>query len=168
MRLTLAMIIVTFALSACANNGLRNLSSTSAGPDEFIVEPSAELEMPPDLTSLPPPTPGGTNRTDNDPIGDAIVALGGRPGNVNAPIPSADRALVAASGRYGVPPNIRQTLAAEDAEFRRRKGRFTQYRIVSSDLYEQVYRDQSLNAQATALSWQRAGIATPSFPPPSN
>lgn len=167
MRLIAALTLASFVLSACANQGLRTLRSTSSGPDEFIVQPSAELQTPPDLSVLPPPTPGGTNRTDNDPAGEAVIALGGRPGDVNAPIPSSDRALVAASGRYGVSPDIRQTLAAEDAEFRRKQARFTQYRIVQTDLYSQVYRSQSLDARATAQSWQRAGVPTPSFPPAS-
>lgn len=165
MRLTLVLTIMTFAVGACSNQGLRDLRSTSSGPDEFIVEPSAELEIPPDLRNLPAPTPGGTNRTDNDPIGDAVVALGGRPGDVNAPIPSSDRALIAASSRFGVAPNIRETLAAEDAEFRRKQSRFTQYRLFSTDLYEQVYSSQALNPQETARAWQRSGVATPSFPP---
>ncbi len=165
MRPVLSMIAVSIVLSACANTGLRDLRTTSSGPDEFIVEPSAELELPPDMRSLPQPTPGGSNRTDNDPVGEAVVALGGRPGNVNAPIPSSDGALVTASSRYGVTPDIRQTLSAEDAEFRRKKARFTQYRIFSEDLYDQVYRDQALDPHATANAWRRTGIATPSFPP---
>ena len=164
----LSLIAVCFILCARTTTGLRDLSSTSTGPDEFLVEPRTQLETPPDMRSLPPPTPGGANRTDNDPIGEAIVALGGRPGNVSAPIPAADGALITASSRYGVVPNIRETLAAEDAEFRRRKGRFTQYRLFSEDLYEQVYRSQALDPYAIASAWRRAGVATPSFPPSNN
>lgn len=165
MRFVLWFVALSFALSACTNTGLRNLRSTSTGPDEFMVEPNKELEVPPDMRSLPQPTPGGSNRTDNDPIGEAVVALGGRPGNVNAPIPASDGALVTASSRYGVQSDIRQTLATEDAEFRRKKSRFTQYRIFSEDLYEQVYRNQALDPRATADAWRRSGVVTPSYPP---
>ena len=65
----------------------------------------------------------------------------------------------------GVAPAIRQTLAAADADFRRRKGRFTQFRIVPVDRYNQAYRGQALDAERTLARWRRAGARTPSAPP---
>lgn len=165
MRLILALIIATVVLSACANRGLRDLRTTSSGPDEFIVEPSAELELPDNLDALPQPTPGGTNRTDNNPLAEAVVSLGGRPSDANGPIPASDGALVTAASRYGVTPNIREALATEDAEFRRKQARFTQYRLFSEDLYNQAYRRQALDPRQTADAWRRAGVSTPSYPP---
>lgn len=165
MRLISALMVIAIAVSGCANDGLRNLKSTSAGPDEFIVQPSDELEIPSDTRSLPAPTPGGTNRTDSNPVNEAVVSLGGRPGDPNAPVPASDGALVTAASRYGVTPNIRQALATEDAEFRRRKARFTQYRLFSEDLYDRVYQEQALDPFATANAWRRAGVSTPSYPP---
>ena len=165
MRLILALILTTFAVSACANQGLRDLRSTSDGPDEFIVEPSGQLQPPPDFANLPPPTPGGANRTDTDPMSDMVVELGGRPGDATAPVPSSDGALVTAASRMGVTPNIRQALASEDAEFRRKQSRFTQFRLFPEDLYNRAYRSQALDPFATANAWRRAGTATPSYPP---
>ena len=68
------------------------------------------------MRELPPPTPGGVNRTDPDPEGDAIRALGGNP--ERAARASGD--VITYASRFGVSPDIRGTLAAEDLEFRRR------------------------------------------------
>ena len=165
MRPILPLIIVLITLSACSNQGLRQVTSNSAGPDEFIVEPKAELELPADLGTLPPPTPGQANRTDTDPIDGVIVALGGRPGDANAPVPTSDGALVTAASRFGVSPDIRQSLATEDAEFRRKQSRFTQYQLFPEDRYNKAYRRQALDAKDTARAWRNLGVQTPSFPP---
>ncbi|WP_300011854.1 DUF3035 domain-containing protein [uncultured Roseobacter sp.] len=160
----LALILITACVGACANTGLRDLRSNTRGPDEFIIEPKAPLQTPDDLTSLPAPTPGQGNLTDNDPLSDVVVALGGRPSNATA-VPATDGALVTAASRFGVTPNIRQNLAEEDADFRRRQSRFTQYRLFREDRYLQAYRRQALDASDVAERWRRAGARTPSYPP---
>lgn len=165
MRRFVALILVPLAVSACANQGLQQLTSTSRGPDEFIVEPKAELAVPDDLTNLPAPTPGQGNRTDINPGAEAIAALGGRAGNPNGPVPSSDGALVTAASRFGVSPNIRQALAQEDADFRGRKSRFTQFKLFPENVYLDVYSEQTLDARQTADAWRRAGARTPSYPP---
>ena len=165
MHRPVALILIATLLSACANTGLRELRSDSTGPDEFLVEPKAELQTPDDLTALPTPTPGQGNLTDNDPVGDAIVALGGRPTDPNAGVPGADGALVTAASRFGVTPSIRSELAAEDEEFRRRQARFTQIRLFPQDRYNDAYRGQALDPDETAELWRQAGARTPSFPP---
>ena len=165
MRRTLALILMMTIVSACSNQGLKQVSSNSRGPDEFIVEPKAELTMPDDFAALPAPTPGQGNRTDVDPVADMVVALGGRPTDVNAAIPSSDGALVTAASRFGVSPNIRQALAEEDREFRRGQSRFTQFKLFPEDLYDEVYSSQALDARGTAEAWRRVGARTPSFPP---
>lgn len=167
MRRILALILMTGLVSACSNTGLRELSSNSKGPDEFLVEPKQALQQPPDYNTLPAPTPGGSNLTDNDPLGDAVVALGGRPSDPSAGIPASDGALIAATSRYGVSPAIRTELAEADAEFRRKQSRFTQYRIFPEDRYNTAYRRQTLDAEQTARIWRRAGARTPSYPPPN-
>lgn len=159
-----ALVLITACLSACANPGLRDLRSNSRGPDEFIVEPKAPLQTPDDLTALPAPTPGQGNLTDNNPVNDAVVALGGRPSDATS-VPASDGALVTAASRFGVTPNIRQSLAQADADFRRRQVRFTQFRLFPEDRYLQAYRRQKLDADAVAAQWRRAGAKTPSFPP---
>ncbi len=165
MRRLVAPILISLTVSACANQGLQQLTSTSRGPDEFIVEPKGELALPDDLSTLPQPTPGQGNRTDIDPGAEAIAALGGRAGDPNGPIPGSDGALVTAASRFGVTPNIRQAVAQEDAEFRRTKSRFTQFKLFPENVYFDVYSDQALDARATAEAWRRSGVRTPSFPP---
>lgn len=164
MRTIAILTMATLLLGACANTGLRNLTSSTPGPDEFIVEPKKPLETPGDLAALPPPTPGAANRTDNDPRADAIVALGGRPDGGSG-IPASDAALVTAATRYGVTPDIRQQLDETDAEFRRRQSRFTNIRIFPEDRYNQAYRGEALDQRRAAEQWRRAGARTPSFPP---
>lgn len=165
MRLTTLLILSTITLAGCANQGLKQVTSSSRGPDEFIVAPKAPLTMPGDFSALPAPTPGQANRTDVDPQAEMIAALGGRQQDASGPIPASDGALVTAASRFGVTADVRQALAAEDAEFRRGKSRFSQFKLFPEDVYNDVYRSQALNARATALAWRRAGVQTPSFPP---
>lgn len=161
----LAYIVLVGCLGACSNQGLQQIRSTSEGPDEFMVEPKAELQTPTNFTDLPPPTPGQSNRTDIDHTADMLTELGGRPGNPNAPVPASDGALVTAASRYGVQPDIRASLAEEDAAFRARQSRFTQIKLFPENLYYDVYSDQALDARATADAFRRSGAETPSYPP---
>lgn len=159
----MAMLLV---LTACAggDRGLRDLRSNGGGPDEFQVLPVNPLILPNDVTNLPTPTPGGTNRTDPAPNADAVAALGGNP-NALIPngIPARDGALIAAASRNGVDPAIRQTLAAEDEAFRTRQSRFGFFR--GRDRYFQAYARQALDAYAELQRFRNAGVATPSAPP---
>lgn len=159
------VILSTTILGACANQGLVQMRSNSPGPDEFMVAPAKELVMPTNLTELPPPTPGQSNRTDVDPQAEMIVALGGRPDADDGAIPASDGALVTAASRFGVDPTIRNELATEDAEFRRKRGRLTQFKIFPDNEYANVYRPQALDPRDTADAWRRAGARTPSAPP---
>lgn len=162
----IAIVLIPLLLSACANTGLRSLRSNSAGPDEFGIQPVGSLQQPADFTSLPTPTPGGANLTDRYPLQEGANALGGSLADANGPIPGSDGALVRHTSRLGVTSGIRQTLAASDADFRRRKARFTQYRIVPVDRYNQAYRRQALDPRNEAARWRRVGARTPSAPPP--
>lgn len=165
MRLILAFMLMTLALGGCANQGLHDLRRNNNGPDEFLVLPKKPLQQPESYAALPAPTPGQSNRTDVYPLQEAVIAVGGTPESSLGPVPAGDAALVAAASRYGVAPNIRQVVAQEDAEFRRRKSRLTQYRIVPTDSYNEAYKRQALNQSATAEAWRRAGARTPTFPP---
>lgn len=99
-------------LAACERDAptLFNIRSADRTPDEFAILPTRPLQTPEDLAALPPPTPGGANRTDPQPEAQAIAALGGDVARGAA----ADRGLVAAVSRYGVQGNIRGQLATED------------------------------------------------------
>jgi len=165
MRFVAALVLMPLVLGACANDGLRDIRGTSKGPDEFLIQPTKPLERPENYNALPPPTPGQGNLADRNAIAEGIVAFGGRPSAVGGAIPASDGALVQHASRFGVTPGIRQQLAETDAAFRKRKSRFTQFKIVPTDRYNQAYRGQAIDANAVADRWRRAGARTPSAPP---
>ena len=61
MKRTMLFLILAGGLSACAQGepDLITFKQTQEGPDEFAILPTKPLEMPEDMASLPPPTPGG-------------------------------------------------------------------------------------------------------------
>jgi len=153
-------------VTACADRGLRHIRPTGEGPDEFLVLPVKPLVEPESYSDLLPPTPGGVNRTDTNPNADAIAALGGNGALLSArAMPDTDAALITQTGRHGVPSNIRETLAGEDAAFRKRKKRFTNFRLFPVDRYEQAYQGQVIDPQTENARYRAAGAVTPSAPP---
>lgn len=167
----LVLILAVLTVAACSGQdrkaGLRDLRSFTGGPDEFMVLPGKPLEQPADYASLPVPTPGGSNLTDQNPLGDGVAALGGKPSALvaTAGVPSSDAALVAHVSRNGVEGNIRETLAAEDEKFRRRTDRFTRWKIVKVDRYDRAYRRFALDPSVEVLKWRALGVLTPTAPP---
>lgn len=170
-RAALIVAAAVLALSGCARQQqaepkLMFLRSDGQGPDEFAILPTKPIEIPKNLAELPPPDPGGRNRVDPDPEADAVAALGGRLRPADARVPDSDRALLAATGRYGVARDIRQTLAAEDLEFRRKnRGRILE-RIFGVTVYFKAYKPMWLDQYAELERLRRAGIRTPAAPPP--
>ncbi|MFC3614707.1 DUF3035 domain-containing protein [Lutimaribacter marinistellae] len=164
-----AFLVVTAGLvvSACSNEGLRQIRPQGEGPDEFGVMPVEPLTAPEDYAFLPAPTPGGSNLTDPNPQGDAVDALGGQRTALVATqgIPSSDAALVSAASRNGVIPGTREQLAVEDAEFRKRQSRLTRFRLFPVDRYEQAYRRQSIDPYNQGEQFRRSGFNTSSNPP---
>lgn len=160
---------MVLTLAACGNGdkvpSLMNIRSTTAGPDEFGIIPPRPLEMPEDLAALPEPTPGGANRTDRDPQAEAVAALGGNIGPRDG-VNSAHAGLYAYAARYGVTAGIRETLAAEDLEYRRKNDGRLLERIFDVNVYFKAYESMSLDQQAELWKWRRAGARTPSAPPP--
>jgi len=162
-----ASFFLVLALAACGGSGepnLLNVGSTAGdGPDEFAIIPNKPLQLPSDLASLPAPTPGRGNLTDPTPQADAVAALGGRPG---ASVGTAgDRALVVHAQRFGVTPAIRETLAAEDLEYRRENNARFLERLVGTNVYFRAYEEQTLDSYRELERLRRAGIRTPSAPP---
>ena len=157
-------LIAALALSACADRDteprLMNLRSSTQGPDEFAIVPPKPLEMPADLASLPAPTPGGTNRTDQTPLDDAVAALGGRPG-----AGTSDAALAAATGRYGVSAGVRDELAAEDLAFRQRNRPKLLERMFGTSTYNRAYSREAVAQHGELERWRASGRRTPAAPP---
>ena len=164
-----AALAAMLALAACGGDktpSLMNARSSTNGPDEFGILPPKALQLPEDMAALPEPTLGGTNRSDPTPLEDAIVALGGTPG-VRGIIPAGDGALVQHGSRYGTQAGIRETLAAEDLDYRRKNDGRLLERLFNINVYFKAYRKQSLDQQAELKRWRRAGARTPSAPPAS-
>ena len=159
-------VLAAAALAACSSGDakLLNLTSTTEGPDEFAIVPNKPLQAPDTYASLPTPTPGGFNRSDANPEAEAIIALGGRPEALND-IPGADAAIVNTVTRYGVTPNIRATLAAEDLEFRRKNDGRLLERLFNVSVYFKAYRRMSLDQYAELERFRRLGVRTPAAPP---
>ncbi len=174
MRLSRSLILITalgLALSACGSRDkdvrLTRIKNTSPGPDEFTVLPTKPLEAPESFSALPAPTPGGVNRVDTNPEAEGIAALGGNPNAMRiTPVPAADGALVNRTRRYGVDEGIRQTLAAEDQDVRRRHGRVNILNIGPNDDYTTAYKKQWLDSEYELDRLKRMGVDVPSAPPP--
>ncbi|KIN74764.1 DUF3035 domain-containing protein [Sulfitobacter guttiformis] len=165
MRKFALLFVLPALVAGCANVGLRDLQSNSKGPDEFGIEPVASLQAPASYSELPTPTPGGANLASRSALAEGTQAFGGTVSDPNGPIPASDGALVQHASRLGVSAGIRETLAQTDADFRRRKARLTQFRIVPVDRYNQAYRREALDARAEQNRWRNAGARTPSAPP---
>ncbi|MBL4811517.1 MAG: DUF3035 domain-containing protein [Rhodobacteraceae bacterium] len=157
----LGLALLTAAGCSNGDDGLRS-GNAQAGPDEFSILPARPLELP-DGLALPEPTPGGSNLTDPIPNIDAILALGGRPSAQSGNIPARDSALVAQTSRYGTDPQIRATLAEEDAAFRRRVERVSGR---AAGRYFRAYARFALDAYAELARYQALGVAVPTAPPP--
>lgn len=159
--------IAALLVSACSKGDpqLMNLRSSGTGPDEFSILPTRPIEIPRDVAELPEPTPGGTNRTDPNPDADIAVALGGRERPENQAVPGSDAALLRTTGRFGVSEGIRQTLAAEDYEWRdKHRGRLLE-RIFNVTVYYRSYEPMSLDRYKELERMRRAGVRTPAAPP---
>ncbi len=162
--------ISALALTGCSSNkktpDLLSFKNSSTGPDEFAVLPGKSLQNPDDFTTLPAPTPGGSNLTDPTPDVDAVNALGGRGSLLerNGKL-GADSALVNHASRFGLASGIRKTLASEDLEYRRRHNGRLLERWFSVNIYARAYRSQSLDRYLELRRLRLAGVRTPAAPP---
>lgn len=151
------------ALAACSRGApqLMNLRQDGEGPDEFSVLPTNPIELPSDMSSLPPPTPGGVNRADPDPEAALAEALGG---NINR-AGSGSQGLITYAARLGTAADIRNVLATEDLAFREtNRGRLLE-RWAGNNTYHSAYRVMSLDRYAELARMRAAGIRTPAAPP---
>lgn len=169
MRAFVLSALAVLALSACSNRErditLHDLRGGNE-PEEFSVAPNKPLQLPDNLKALPSPTPGQANRADQTPLADAVAALGGNPDRLTpgTGIPGGDQAIVARVSRFGREGGIRETLAAEDLEFRKRRSRFT-WKLVPEDEYYRVYRRLALDPYRWLDVYRRAGARVPAAPP---
>lgn len=169
-RAHLVAILAMAGVASCAlvdrDKPLRDLRTGSGRPQEFAIVPNKPLLQPESYAELPTPTPGGANRTDQTPKADAVAALGGNPARlaVGTGVPAGDAALINRASRFGRDPNVREDLAAKDAEFRRSKSIFN-WSIVPKDDYNEAYKRMTLDPYQWLQLYRRAGAQTPSAPP---
>ena len=156
-----AIIGIVGLVSACGSpDTLHDFRlKRGAGPDAFSVTTQRPLEAPSDFSNLP--APGGTNRADVNPSQDLNAALGAR-GSSSA-IPASDGALLAHTARFGREADIRATLDAADAQFRKRRARVPG--LIGGNGYFAAYRFMSLDARAELERFRAAGVKTPTAPP---
>jgi len=163
------LLLAAAVVSGCSRNKeprLLNTTSSTQGPDEFAILPSKPLQAPESFSALPKPTPGGGNRVDVSPNEDAIIALGGNPAAVSrGGVPASDGGLVNHASRYGRSGNIREQIAAEDLEFRRRKDGRVLERLFNVNVYFRAYKKQSLDKYAELERFRKIGVRTPAAPP---
>ncbi|RKF16187.1 DUF3035 domain-containing protein [Roseovarius spongiae] len=169
-RSVLMVMAIGLTLSACGSGDdlrLRRFKNTGNGPDEFTVLPTKPLQAPESYNSLPPPNPGGANLVDPNPEAEGVAALGGNPAALTPHgVGAADGALLNRARRYGVTGGIRQTLAREDLEVRKRHGRVNIFNIGPNDDYTDAYKRQWLDAQRELRRLRAMGVGVPSAPPP--
>lgn len=159
-----AMLAAGFVLvGGCNEGGLgEGLRSAGAGaaPDEFLVLPTRPLELPADLSSLPPPVTGAPNRVDARPRAEAVAGLTGQTGAAGT---------VAAPGlvsRVGpVDPAIRSRLAQEDAIYRQENRTKVLEWLFGNDIEAQAYRGMALDAGAEFERLRAGGVRVPAAPP---
>ena len=154
---------LSLGVAACGGGepDLLTIRNTDRTPDEFSILPTRPLQPPPPGAGLPPPTPGGANRTDPAPRADAIAALGGNA----AAGARGDGALIATATRYGARPDIRGQLAAEDLAFRRANDGRLLERLFDVNIYYRAYRSQSLDQYAELERLRGFGVRTVAAPP---
>lgn len=162
-------VLAVLALAGCNRNRdpiLMHTRSQTRSPDEFTILPTKPLQLPEDLKTLPEPTPGGTNITDPTPEADAVAALGGNPAALTrSGKVTRDGGLVSYAARFGVTPDIRDVLAAEDLEFRRKNDGRLLERLFNVNVYYKAYRKQMLDQYAELERWRRLGLRTVGAPP---
>lgn len=145
---------------------LMNIKSASRSPDEFAILPTKPLQMPEDVASLPEPTPGGTNITDPTPEADAVAALGGNPKLLDqSAVPARNGGLVSYAARNGTASGIRDVLAEEDLEYRRKHDGRLLERIFKVTVYYRAYRPMTLDQYAELERWRAAGARNVGAPP---
>ena len=163
---SILICVALAALVACGRGEpqLMNIKASSTGPDEFQILPTKPLEEPENYTDLPAPTPGGANLTDPSPVADAVNALGGNAA-AGVGLRGGEQALVSHASRYGVSSDIRQALAAEDVEWRRRNSGKLLERLFDVNVYYRAYEKMELDQYRELERLRRRGVWTPAVPP---
>ncbi|SIO16679.1 Beta-barrel assembly machine subunit BamF [Vannielia litorea] len=161
------LLLVCASVAACSREpDLMNIERGQDTPDEFAILPNKPIQQPENYRDLPAPTLGGSNRADASPFKDAVAALGGNPERLNTTGQLVgEPGLIGHVTRFGLTRNIRQQLAAEDYQFRKKNDGRLLERLFNVNVYYKAYARQSLDQESELSRFRRAGVATPSAPP---
>ena len=158
-----ALLVASGLLAGCGGGGFAGAlrdAGVGGSPDEFLVLPTKPLEIPENLSALPPPTPGAVNRVDPRPESDAVAALTGRPAAAGT---APAGTLIARAGP--VDPQIRSRLASEDQVYRQENRGLLLERLADNNPDWTIYEDMRLNADAEFLRLRARGVRVPAAPP---
>ena len=163
----IGLIVIGTLLIACSRNADREPDLVNFGrqasPDEFGIVPSQQIVIPDRIGALPEPLPGGGNRVDVDPQGNAVSALGGqlRRNLEDGRIPRSELDLVTHAGRHGNSSEIKSILAEEDLQYRRDNDGLPLERLFAVNVYYDSYLPLALDSEAEAERLRSAGVAVP-------
>ena len=183
-----AIPVAALALAACSagsgdqGGGFRqSVGLDVPPPDPFLTISRAPLQLPPDMTALPPPRPGAPSRVEPDaeaaalaalapppppaaaePAAAAPVAVASRAPAPRAPTPG-ETALLSAAGADRADPDVRRQIVAEAPEPERRFG-------LDSFLGFEIQQDpdaapERLDPREESRRLRQGGLTTP-VPPP--
>lgn len=165
MMRSVVSILLFVSLCACGSRDTSLMqaaaNSSGNGPDEFGITINRALEDPESYASLPTPDPLGQNRAAIDPRNEAISAMGGRA--VTGRGVARSSPLLSYASRFGYDPDIRETLATEDEEFRKRNRGKPVERLFSVNVYFDSYQSQSLDPAAEYSRLQELGVPSIQF-----
>ncbi len=143
---------------------LANLSSIlRSAPDEFSVVTKRPLELPGNFDTLPVPEPGKVSSRDPNPQADARAALLSQPASpVPASLAPSTTETAILSSVAPADPAIRQTLAAEQAEYNDNQEVYLLDRIFPSlrEARDDSNREQ-LDGNAERLRLLESGASAP-------
>lgn len=171
-RPTLAALsaLAVLATAGCdydsREGGFREQIGLSPGaPDEFLIVASDPLLMPPDLSTLPRPTPGARSRVAQTPIRDAHAALF----RVEEPVVSvapSEGELVLLSGAQAADDNsgIRELIKSDSPDDEERQfGLRTIFGVPIPANLDDL--DSVLQSDEELQRLRQAGFIVPSAPP---
>ncbi len=157
-------------MSACSGTQdlKRAIGVTLESPDAFNVYPRRPLEMPADLSALPPPRPGAPSRLDPQPEAEAQAALSNAGTPVAARTAPSTGELALIEGAGAADPDIRAALASEPETTESPYGLSSFFGIAVPDYKVSDGRSSPvLDPRDEAERIQQTGAATPNPPPPA-
>lgn len=161
-------LVVALALSLSACGGSKSMREAAGlavpPPDEFMVVARAPLELPPNLSALPPPQPGAPSRVEPNPVAEAQAALMGGEVAVATAAPTAgEAALLSAAGAGPQNATVREQIAQDQPSTPTRRFGLTSL-FGRKIVQDPENKPERLSPEAEAERLQREGLPAPAAP----